>query len=232
MSSGERYSDQRPIPKFGLSAALAAMLAGALAVGVSGCAALPFLTVIPTVVSFAYNVATGKKSDSDTDTAANDQDATPVTEADADASTNSPPSKLTPENECHLVALARPDLVVVELRKNASGTPEYRELNLQSTSADDARWNPVVSKDTGPDGWRPAVNFLQMGFNPPLTTVIPDSGTCYLAYAPIAAPNGLSQVADFKSESGDASGAFSWGGRAYQYKVARTLPCLSPSPSS
>ncbi len=228
MLSGERYSVQRPIPKFGLSAAFAAMLAGALAVGTSGCAALPFLSVIPSVISFAYNAST-KKSDSDTDTAAKDQDAETST-AETDTDSNKPPPKLTSENVCHLLALARPDLMVVELRKNTSGAPEYRELRLQPGSTDGARWNPVVDNDTGPNGWRPAVNFLKMGFNPPLSDVIPDNGTCYLAYAPVSAgPDGLNQVAEFKSDSGDAAGAFSWDGRAYQYKVARTLPCLSPS---
>jgi hypothetical protein len=73
------------------------------------------------------------------------------------------------------------------------------------------------------------VNFLSMDFKPALTEVIPDSGTCYLAYAPIADSNTPSQVAEFKSGPGDASGDFAWGGRTYQYRVARTLPCTSPS---
>ncbi len=225
MHSGERYSAKRPIPKLGLSAASAAMLAGALAVGSSGCAALPFLTVIPSIVSFAYNAST-KKSDDATNPDAKEE------EAEAAADSNKPEPKLTSENVCHLMALARPDLMVVELRKSISGAPEYRELRLQSGTADEAHWNPVVDSDTTPNGWRPAVNFLQMGFNPPLTDVIPRVGTCYLAYAPITSDsNGLSEVAEFKSESGDASGAFSWEGRSYQYKVARTLPCLSPTSS-
>jgi hypothetical protein len=42
-------------------------------------------------------------------------------------------------------------------------------------------------------------------------------------------PNGVVQPAEFKSGSGNAAGAFSWDGREYQYRVDRTLPCLSPS---
>src|SRR5580700_3353903 len=101
MQIGDRHCAERPKPKLGLSAALAAMLAGALAVGTSGCAALPFLTVIPSIVSFAYNAST-KKSDDATDPDAKDQEA----EAAADSST--PPPKLTSENVCHMMALARP----------------------------------------------------------------------------------------------------------------------------
>jgi len=228
MSGGNRKSGGRPIPKLGLSAALSAMLAGAIAVSTTGCAALPFIGAIPSVVSFVYNVAT-KKGDGDTGTDS-DIAKTDDAEASAAADANTPaPKPLTTENVCHLMAIARPDLMVVELRKNASGAPEYRELRLQQV-ADDARWNPVIDDGAGPDGWRPAVNFLKMDFKPSLTEVIPDSGTCYLAYVPILSdPNGPIQPAEFKSGSGDAAGAFSWDGREYQYKVARTLPCITPS---
>jgi hypothetical protein len=223
VSRGNRHSVEPPLRKLGLSAALFAMLVGAMAVGTTGCVALPVLSVIPSVISFAYNLST-KKSDGDNPDA-NSQD-TETTTADADST---PAKPLTSGEVCHLISLARPDLTVVELRKNGAGAPEYRELHLQS-SADAALWTPVVNTDTGADGWRPAVNFLKMDFNPPLTDVIPDGGTCYLAYAPIAAgSNRPNQVAEFNSRDGDAAGAFSWAGRAYQYKVARTLPCLSPS---
>ena len=221
MSRGNRHRVYRAIPRLSLSAALFAMLAGAMAVGISGCVALPALSIIPSVVSFVYNAAT-KNSDSDAE--AKKQDPEPTEEA------STPPAKLTDENVCHMIALARPDMMVVELRKSAAGAPEYRELRLLKNSEDDARWTPVVDTDTGPDGWRPAVNFLKMDFNPPLTDVIPNSGSCYLAYVPIGADsNNPSQAAEFKSASGDAAGAFSWQGQSYQYKVERTLPCLASS---
>jgi len=221
MSRGNRHSAERAIPKLGLSSALFAMLAGAMTVGISGCVALPFLSAIPSVASFVYNAATRKDGDSD---AAKNQDPEPTEEA------SKPPPQLTAENVCHMIALARPDLIVVELRKSAAGAPEYRELRLLKNSEEDARWSPVVDADTGPDGWRPAVNFLKMDFKPPLTDVIPSTGSCYLAYVPIGAdPNNPNQAAEFKSASGEAAGAFSWEGQAYQYKVERSLPCLSPS---
>ncbi len=222
MSRGNRHSAERAIPKLGLSAALFAMLAGVMAVGISGCVALPFLSVIPSVASFVYNAATKKDGDSDAD--AKNQDPEPTVEA------SKPVPKLTAENVCHMIALARPDLMVVELRKNAAGAPEYRELRLLKNSEEDARWTPVIDTDTGPDGWRPAVNFLKMDFNPPLTDVIPSTGSCYLAYVPLGAdPNNPRQAEEFKSASGEAAGAFSWEGQTYQYTVARTLPCLASS---
>jgi hypothetical protein len=222
MSWGNRHSAERTRTKLGLSAALFAMLAGAMTVSVSGCVALPALSIIPSVVSFVYNAATKKDGDSDAD--ARKQDPEPTEEA------SKPAPQLTAENVCHMIALARPDLMVVELRKTAAGAPEYRELRLLKNSEEDARWSPVVDTDTGPNGWRPAVNFLKMDFNPPLTDVIPSTGSCYLAYVPLSAdPNSPQQAQEFKSASGDAAGAFSWEGQTYQYKVERTLPCLASS---
>ena len=224
MSTGNRHSVGRRTSKFSLSAALLAMLAGTTAVGTSGCA-LPLLGVIPSVVGLLFDVSTSKKDD--TATAAKDGDVQ-VTTGLTDNDSNSSKGKMTPAMDCHLLAIARPDLTVVELRKATTGAPEYRELHLEQ-STDDASWNPVVDSETGPSGWRPAVNFLSMNFKPALTDVIPDTGTCYLAYAPIGDVNTPSQVAELKAGPGDASGDFAWAGRTYQYRVARTLPCTSPS---
>ena len=225
MGKGDRKRFERLPYNFGLSTALLAMLSASIAVGTSGCLALPFLSAIPSAVSFVYNVATDKKTDDSADADAKDQDATPAT---ADAST--PPGKLTADNICHLMALARPDLIVVELRKDAVGAPEYRELRLQPNSAEAAQWLPVVDSDTGPEGWRAAINFLKMDFKPALTDVIPDNGTCYLAYAPVVLyPNNPAPPVELKAGPGNASGDFDWEGREYQYRVERTLPCLSPS---
>lgn len=227
MGNGDRNPVERLAPNFGLHAALLAMLVASIAVGASGCVALPLLSAIPSAVSFVYNVATDKKSDdtADADAGSADHDAAPAT---ADAS-DSKPKPLTPDNICHLMALARPDLIVVELRKNTAGAPEYRELRLQP-GAEDAHWAPVIDSGGGADGWRPAVNFLQMNFKPALRDVIPDSGTCYLAYAPVVLnPNNPVPPVEAKAAPGDASGDFDWEGREYQYRVERTLPCLSPS---
>jgi hypothetical protein len=206
------------MPKAGWPTVLFAMLAASMALGTAGCF-LPLLGAIPSVVSLAHSLYTSGSTD---DADAKNQDPEPVVEGGA------PPGQLTEGNVCQMMALARPDMVLVELRKNA-GAPEYRELHLQN-STDEAHWTPIVDSEAGPDGWIPAVNFLKMDFQPPLTDVIPADGSCYLAYAPITIdPNNPYQAAELKSGAGGQLDTFSWAGRVYQYKVARTLPCLSPS---
>jgi len=210
------------------SAALLAMLA-AIAFSTAGCF-LPLLGAIPSVINLVHSAYTSGSSTKDDAEAKNAEAAAPTVADDAPTDqTGKPPPKLTPANICQMMAIADPDMVLVELRKDAAGAPEYRELHLQN-SADEAHWTPVVDSDTGAGGWIPAVNFLKMDFQPPLTDVIPPVGTCYLAYAPIAIdPNNPYQAAELKSGAGGPVSTFSWAGRTYQYKVAPSVPCLSPS---
>ena len=218
MPGSEGKSVRRSMRNGGLPAAPVAMLVMAIAFAVSGCF-LPILTAIPSVIGLASAMY---KSNNGTD----DADKKDQTVEASAADSSKPPAKLTPGNVCQMMAIAHPDMVLVELRKNGAGAPEYRELHLLN-SVDEAHWTPVVGGDTGADGWLPAVNFLKMDFNPPLTAEIPNAGTCYLAYAPTAIdPN---QAADTTSPVGADTGTFSWAGQVYQYTVARTLPCLSPS---
>ncbi len=220
MLGSDRKSFQRVRPRASLSAALIALLA-AMTLSTAGCM-LPLLGAIPSVISMAHSLYTSGKDD---DADAKNQDPEPVTEADA----SKPAAPLTPGNVCQMMAIARPDMVLVELRRNGGGAPEYRELHLQN-STDEAHWTPIVDSETGPDGWLPAVNFLKMDFQPPLTDAIPNSGNCYLAYAPLAVdPSNPYQVAEFKSGHGGSMSTFSWAGRLYEYTVAPTLPCLAPS---
>lgn len=217
----DRKSFQRYKPKAGLSAALVATLAASIALGTAGCM-LPLLGAIPSVISLAHSLYSSSPSDPDAD--AKNQDPEPVT-----GEASAPPPQLTAANVCQMMALARPDMVLVELRKNSAGAPEYRELHLQN-STDEAHWTPIVDSETGPDGWIPAVNFLKMDFQPPLTDSIPSSGSCYLAYAPLPIdPNNPDQAAELKSGAAGQVETFSWAGRVYQYTVARTLPCLASS---
>src|ERR1700733_5350066 len=72
---------------------------------------------------------------------------------------------------------------VIELRKDATGATEYREMRVAFTSTD-VRWAPVVDRDTSAEGWRPAENFLHMNFTPPLPAELSQSKTVFLAYAP------------------------------------------------
>ena len=214
-SEGKSVRGSRPI-----GGTTVVLLAVAIALGVSGCF-LPILTAIPSVIGLAssiYKSNTGTDSDADSKTTlASSTDPT------------KPAAKLTDGNVCQMMALSHPDMVLVELRKNGSGAPEYRELHLLN-SANEAHWTPVLTANAGADGWLPAVNFLKMDFQPPLADSIPSSGSCYLAYAPLAIdPTDSIQTAALKSGAGGPVATFSWGGRVYQYEVARTPPCLSPS---
>src|SRR5882757_1742645 len=117
MLGSYRKSVQRQGPKARLSSAIVAMLAVALALGTAGCM-LPLLGAIPSVISLAHSLYTSGKDDN---AEAKNQDPEPTEEA------SKPPPQLTPGNVCQMMAISHPDMVLVELRKNA-GTPEYREL--------------------------------------------------------------------------------------------------------
>jgi hypothetical protein len=209
------------MPKASGSAVLVAILATAMALGSAGCF-LPFLSIIPTAISLAHAAYKAGSTSDDAD-GKNPDAAEPVEEA------SKPPAQLTAANFCQMMALSHPDMVLVELRKNGAGVPEYRELHLQN-STDEAHWTPTVDSEAGADGWLPAVNFLKMDFQPPLADSIPTSGSCYLAYAPLAIdPTDSYQTAELQSPAAGPVPTFSWGGRVYQYMVARTPPCLSPS---
>jgi hypothetical protein len=120
---------------------------------------------------------------------------------------------------------------VIELRRSATGAPEYRELELAET-ADEPQWTPVADDETTPDGWRPAVNFLEMDFTPPLGAVIPETSSSYLAYSPskvISAADG-DRLTAMTSNFGKPAGTFTWKGTYYHYVVTSSLPCFPPPP--
>jgi hypothetical protein len=120
---------------------------------------------------------------------------------------------------------------VIEMRKAAAGGPEYRELRLDGTG-DDAQWMPVIQQDAAVGGWHPAVNFLQMNFDPPMTGVIrADSGSTFLAYAPSdsQSPAEQDQLVSLTMNFGEPIGTFTWNGRVYQFEVTIALPCYPAS---
>ncbi len=120
---------------------------------------------------------------------------------------------------------------VIELRKDTSGAPEYRELALVDSS-DDAQWAPVTTDNNAASGWHPAVNFLQMNFSPPLAGAIPESDSNFLAYAPAQSISEAEadKLANLTTNFGKTTGTFNWSGRDYHYAVTRTLPCFPPPP--
>jgi len=138
-------------------------------------------------------------------------------------------SAMDSDDSCDLLEVEVPG--VIELRRSAAGAPEYRELRL-SDSLDERQWTPMTDNKTAADGWRPAVNFLQMNFSPPLGAAVPETASNFLAYAPsefVSAADG-DRLAAMTSNFGKPVGTFSWDGRYYNYVVTRTLPCFPPPP--
>ena len=116
---------------------------------------------------------------------------------------------------------------VIELRMSAAGAPEYRELH-PDTSVEQARWVPLADDDTGAEGWRPAENFLQMGFNPPLRPAIPPAASVFMAYAPQSNESWSQQDhrAALSVNFGAPAGSFDWKQHAYEYVLVKALPCF------
>jgi hypothetical protein len=117
---------------------------------------------------------------------------------------------------------------VIELRKDPAGSPEYREMKIDFT-ATDARWTPLVESDTSAEGWRPAVNFLQMSFSPPLPAALAEDHITYLAYAPLythGSEEDEVKLKEFNRSFGNPVGSFKWNGHVYQYSLPQVLPPL------
>jgi hypothetical protein len=138
-------------------------------------------------------------------------------------------SAMDSDDSCNQLEVEVPG--VIELRRNGAGTPEYRELQL-SDSLDQRQWAPIADQETTADGWRPAVNFLQMDFSPPLGAVVPESASSFLAYAPsqFVSQADSDRLAAMTSNFGKPLGTFAWSGHYYHYVVTSTLPCFPPPP--
>ncbi|MFZ0680931.1 hypothetical protein [Candidatus Binatus sp.] len=138
-------------------------------------------------------------------------------------------SAMNSGDACNQLEVEVPD--VIELRRSAAGAPEYRELQISDTLAE-RQWLPLADSETTPEGWRPAVNFLQMNFTPPLGAVVPESASSFLAYTPskvITAADG-DRLTAMSSNFGQPVGTFTWNGNYYHYVVTSTLPCFPPPP--
>ena len=120
MLASDRKSVQRGKPRALRSAALVAIVVAMLAFGTAGCM-LPLLGAIPSVINLAHSALTSGSSPKDDAEAKNAEAAAPTVEADSPTDeAGKPPPKLTPGNLCQMMAIAHPDMVLVELRKNAA----------------------------------------------------------------------------------------------------------------
>ncbi|MGH7924176.1 MAG: hypothetical protein ACREQH_06245 [Candidatus Binatus sp.] len=206
-----------------LRAGLVAIFAAAAAVGVSGCW-LAAAQLAPLAASAAEDVGGGA-----IELAAGIGASTHVEATQAKKAADARESAMTSGDTCNQLTVEVPG--VIELRRSASGAPEYRELQI-SDSLDQPQWAPVADTEATADGWQPAVNFLQMNFSPPLGAVVPEKASTFLAYA----PSGLVTAADsdrltaMTSNFGKPIGTFMWKGQYYHYVVTSTLPCFPPPP--
>jgi hypothetical protein len=117
---------------------------------------------------------------------------------------------------------------VIELRKDVSGSTEYREMRVSFTSTD-VHWTPVSSNETAADGWRPAQHLLELNFSPPLPPKLDEARITYLAYAPLyehASDEDEVKLKEFNRSFGYPVGTFNWNGHTYQYSLPQVLPPL------
>ena len=208
-------------------ASLVAILVTAVAVGVSGCwmAAAQFAPIMAEVAEDVGVGAVGL-------TAGIGSSVTAATHPGADRAQQEEAARqrvMDSADKCDQLEAEVPG--VIELRRSAAGAPEYRELRL-SDSLEERQWIPIAYNETTADGWRPAVNFLQMSFSPPLGAVVPETASNFLAYTPsqfISVADG-NRYAAMASNFGKPAGTFTWNGNYYHYVVTSTLPCFPPPP--
>ncbi|MGH7948475.1 MAG: hypothetical protein ACREQF_04555 [Candidatus Binataceae bacterium] len=137
-------------------------------------------------------------------------------------------NELDRQERCRQLAQISPG--VIELHQRADGVAEYRGLEIASIS-EEIQWKSILEMDTDGNGWRPAANYLQMNFKPPLTEILSKDEMNFLAYAPAESksPEERYRLAALINNFGGALGSFNSYGRVYAYSVVHSLPCY-PSP--
>jgi hypothetical protein len=213
----------RRIKREQIRSAMVAALAAVAAVALSGCW-MAAAQLLPLATSAAEGVtADAVELVSGVGASANKQSALEKKEKEAHD------SAMNADDTCTQLEVEVPG--VIELRRSSAGSPEYRELQL-SESTEQPQWAPIADSDTSADGWRPAVNFLEMNFSPPLGAVVPESSSSFLAYAPskFVTQADDDRLTAMTSNFGKPEGTFMWKGNYYHYVVTTTLPCFPPPP--
>src|SRR5690242_1320576 len=125
-----------------------AIAAAIISIALSGCL---YAALAPMALSAASAVGSGTMHLVEGATAEANQ-----RNADAAPGYHPGEDEMEREDRCAYLPFRSPG--VIELRKDAAGAPEYRELHIYSSSGS-AKWTPIVESDAQADGWRPAVNF-------------------------------------------------------------------------
>lgn len=116
---------------------------------------------------------------------------------------------------------------VTEVRKDSNGAFEIRQYGVRGSS-DKPQWTVVPAKDSAADGWK-TFQMSEAQFSPPLETSLgAEKGAHYLIFAAAQANDTAEneQAVSFIGFFGPADGTFTWGGRTYNYAVAKKLPCF------
>jgi hypothetical protein len=197
----------------------------ALAIGLCGCW-LPLISLAPLAISAAEGVGSTVFGVAEGVVVVAHQGSGQARDQDQD---HPGEDEMDREDRCDDLPAEVPG--VIELRKSAAGAPEYRELQLGG-SLDQPQWIAKVDDDTNAGGWRPAGNFLQMSFTPPLASPIPATSSNYLAYRDMQTESSVAEdrLAPLSLNFGTAVGTFTSNGRTYQYALTHTLPCFSSPP--
>ena len=194
------------------------LFAAVLGIGVCGC----WLALVPLAINVAEGVGSAAASVTINAVVSAHQES-----GKSGGQNHAGEDEMDREDRCEQLQIEIPG--VIELRKSAAGAPEYRELRLGGTLGR-PRWMAIADPDDA-GAWRPAVNFLQINFVPPLGP-LPNAGNDYLAYRLVQSGSSTPEV-EFTPLTvyfGETEGTFRWHGSLYQFALAHALPCFPVPP--
>ncbi len=122
--------------------------------------------------------------------------------------------------------------LIIEFRTDPSGAaPRYRELTLAGELGS-PQWRVVLDPEADAHGWRPAIHFAQMDFQPPINSWLKPGTSSYIAYTPETEDDleDREEYNDLVTDFGPRFGTFHWRGNVYDYGVIPKLPCFPPPP--
>jgi len=121
--------------------------------------------------------------------------------------------------------------LIIEFRTEPSGALHYRELTLEGELGS-PKWKVITDPEADAHGWRPAIHFEQMDFQPPINSWLRPGASSYIAYTPEAEddPDDQDEFNDLVTDYGPRFGTFHWRGNVYDYGVMPKLPCFPPPP--
>ena len=112
---------------------------------------------------------------------------------------------------------------VIELRTAGSNPLSFRLVSLVAPRKKTPYWKPESD-------WQSGDKLAQMGFNPPLESVLPQGSRAFIVYAP-SEPNDQreqDQLGSLMAAFGADIGTFHANGTVYDFTVVPQLPCFPP----